>query len=195
MAKFETLPTIAFKHAPCAKPTELPLVVHLDDPALNVMIDFNHTKPLTISPNKPIDEALEEMKISGVHMLLVLDQDANVMGLISTEDILGEKPINIIQEGRVTRGEILVKQVMIPESEIMAFDIDTLLLAKVGNVINTLKKLKEHYALVLKFSKDKSRLVCGLFSSSQISKQLHADVNNHLIGEARTLSELQKRHS
>lgn len=176
MPKYETLPTIPFKRSPVAHPVELPEIVHLDDPALAVLIDFKLTKPPIVSPELPIDNALNEMKISGVHLMLVTNEDKNVIGLIGTEDILGEKPIKLIQERRINRHEILVKMVMTNESDIVAFDFETLRYARVGNVIKTLKELHQHYALVIKFNSENKLIVRGLFSTSQISKQLHMDI-------------------
>jgi CBS domain-containing protein len=176
MPKYEILTTMAFTASTYAHPTELPEVVHWNDPALSVMIDFTQNKPPLISPETPIVEVLEEMKVHGVHVMLVVDQEEEVIGLISAEDILGEKPIQLIEERGLARDEILVAMVMLPETHITAFDIETLRHAKVGNVVNTLRELHQHYALVLK-NEYGHWIVRGLFSSSQISKQLHTDLN------------------
>lgn len=176
MAKFELLPTHPYHPSPCAHPIELPEVVHIDDPALMVMIDFKQSKPPLISPDAAIDHALNEMKISGVHLMLVINKQEQIIGLISSEDILGEKPITLIQERRISRPEILVKMVMIPANQIIAFDMDDLRHARVGNVVNTLQQMRHHNALVLKTNEKGQTLVRGLFSTSQISKQLHMDI-------------------
>lgn len=194
MAKYETLDTIAFTASHCIRPLELPEVVHLDDPALMVMIDFKQIKPPLIAPEAPVDQALNEMKISGVHLLLVADKEDRIIGLISSEDILGEKPITLLQERRINRAEILTRMVMTPAENILAFDFDLLRHARVGNVVNTLKKLRQHYALVVKVDANGQQLVRGLFSTSQISKQLHMNINN-VITEAGTVAELHKRHT
>ncbi len=195
MTKFEILPTIPFKKAHVAHPLTPPEVVHLEDPALSVMTDFRQTKPPVTTPDTPIDDALNEMKISGVHLMLVIDDTENVIGLISSEDILGEKPIKLIQERRISRDNILVKMVMIPAEALVAFDIETLKIARVGSIINTLKESRLQHALVVRCeSSDHKSLVRGLISMSQISKQLHMDVRNS-IRQAETIAELQKRHS
>lgn len=195
MTKFETLPTISFKKSHVAHPVTPPEVVHLEDPALSVMIDFRQTKPPISTPDTRIDDTLNEMKVSGVHLMLVIDETENVIGLISSEDILGEKPIKLIQERRVGRDQITVKMVMTPADSMVAFDIETLKIARVGSVINTLKELRLQHALVMRCeNSDHKSLVRGLISMSQISKQLHMDVRNS-IRQAETIAELQKRHS
>ena len=131
MAKFEILPTIPFHQAPYMKPDQPPEVVHLEDPAMTVMIDFKYAPTSRINPNASIDFALNAMKNDSIHAMLVTDPNENVIGLISSEDILGEKPIKLLEERRIEREEILVKMIMLPEFDIIAFDIESLRLARV----------------------------------------------------------------
>ena len=95
MAKtYQPIPVISlnagshFSHPPT--PTD---VAHLDDPAINVTNDFNTAHPITISPDAPIPEAAMEMRVCSTHLRLVVDSEDIVTGLISSEDILGEKPM------------------------------------------------------------------------------------------------------
>lgn len=194
MPKYEILPTTSFSVSPVMQPMDLPEVVHMEDPALMVMIDFKLSKPPLIDPNTSIDDALDEMKISEVHQLLVADEDNNIIGIVGSEDIVGEKPIKLIQERRINRGEIMVKMIMTRAEEILAFNIEDLKHARVGNVVNTLKERRQHYALVIKIDDQGKFLVRGLFSTSQISKQLHMNIANGISGAA-TIAELQKRHT
>ena len=174
-------------------PVRLPEMVHINDSALDVMLDFSLCQPFTIKPEQFIDDAATEMKMRSVHMLLVATEACQVIGLISSEDILGEKPIKLSQERRVARQKIMVKMVMVPQTKILTFDIDTLQHAKVGHIVNTLKKHQQHYALVVKNNgRGTAHIIKGLFSTSQISKQLHIDINNPLIS-AEAILEQQKK--
>ena len=47
-----------------ARPPELPRLVHLDSPALEVMTDLRVVHVVTIGPEVSIDEALETMKLA-----------------------------------------------------------------------------------------------------------------------------------
>jgi len=194
MSKFDSLETTKLDaDSTFLHPTHLPEVVHMDDPALDVMIDFKQIRPATIGPNEPIDDALNEMKLKGVHLLLVTNRNQNVLGLISTEDILGEIPILLTTQKRIPRADILVKMVMIPQKDIIALDIETLRNVKVGNIVNTLQTNNSHYALVVRQNEqEKTQFVRGLFSSSQISKQLHMAITNS-ITEADSVAELRER--
>lgn len=167
-------------------------IVHMDDPALAVMTDFSLVLANTINQNETIDNALNEMKLHGVHMLLATDDEQTISGIISSEDLLGEKPIKLLQHSRVERSNITVKMLMTTIKDIIAFDIDTIQQARVGNIVTTMKAFKQHYALVLRTKGDNAPFIRGLFSTSQISKQLHKDIAS-LIFKAESISELQKR--
>ncbi len=172
-----------------------PEVAHMTDPALDVMTNFDKVPPTTIRPDETIDFALMEMRVSGEHVLLVVDRDDNVVGLISSGDIQGAKPVKVIQEKRIKRNEIKVEMVMTPQNKIPTLDMEDLRHAKVGNVVQTLKELKQHYAVVVAIDEEnKKQTVHGLFSLSRIGKQLNIDVTS-LLPEAHSLAELQHLHS
>jgi len=195
MTKYEVLPTIQIdtNNAKLSSHSVLPELVYLDDPALTVMIDFNIFPAQTISADVSIDDALNKMKIEGVHLLLVINDTGDILGIVASEDILGEKPIMIQQERRIDRNQILVSMIMTPANKIIAFDINTVKDFKVGHIVNTLKSFQQHYALVAKISdKDNNQIIRGLFNTSQISKQLHMDIANSSANS--TVSDLRNKY-
>lgn len=192
MAKYEILKTVTLSpsHAYLRSERE-PQVVHLDDPALAVMTDFTQQHPHTISPDEPMDNALNEMKLHGVHLLLV-EKNESIIGVISSEDILGEVPITIIQERRIKRSQVLVKMIMTGINKIAAFNYKDIERAKVGNIVVTLKSLRTHYALVTSDEENNQQLLRGIFTTSHVSRQLHKHIADS-IAKAQSVSELQKR--
>lgn len=178
MAKYEALPTITIHpdHTKLEK-QHLPELVHLEDSALSVMIDFSKTPPYTIKPEDNMEHAIEEMEVTGTHLLLVVNAEGDFHGVLSSQDVLGEKPIKIIQERRVTRDQILVKTIMVPHTQIIAID-DTLLQhTHVGHIVKTLHEHHKQYALVVTASTDKkTQKVRGIFTMAQLRKQLHMDL-------------------
>lgn len=193
MVKFELIPTVQLSIEDTQlRQQELPELVYLDDPAFSVMMDFSQTTPHVINQRELIDDALNEMKLKVTNLIVVTNRFNKVVGMLASEDILGEKPIKIMQEGRIPRDQITVKMVMVPVSEIPAFELDSLSHARVGNVVNTLKELKAHYAFVIRTENENQHIVLGLFNISQISKQLHTDIENSMT-QAESVSELQKR--
>jgi CBS-domain-containing membrane protein len=180
MAKYELLKTVQLSaENTFLRASNLPELVYLDDPAFAVMCDFSLLPPRMISADETMDDALNEMKFNGVHLLLVQGKDNNIIGVIGSEDILGEQPIKLIQEKRIKRSQITVRTLMTPVEKIAAFDMKALEHAKVGHIITTLKTLRTHYALVIaNHTADGAQILRGIFTTSQISRQLHMDISD-----------------
>ena len=171
--------------------SELPELVHLDDPALNVMRDFSFHHPSTCSESTLLNEAIAIIKTSHDYMLLVLNQDNRPIGILSSSDLFGEKPIQIQQQKRIERELIQVHMLMTHIETLPIYNYETIHHARVGNVVNSLKKLHALYALVGQHT-DQGPILRGLFTTSQINKQLHHEINNKLL-KAESVSELNKR--
>ena len=65
--------------------------LNMDSPAVAAMTNFAHDCPVTVSPERPIDDALQDMIRAGIRALLVLEE-GHVKGLITSYDIPGERP-------------------------------------------------------------------------------------------------------
>lgn len=173
-----------------AQPVELPEVLHWDDTAFQAMVDFKYIKAPTISPDDGIDEALLSIKNTPFHVLLVVNKDEQVLGIITGEDLLGEKPLKAIQHRQLKRSDIVVRMVMTSQPEILALDVADLKHAKVGHIVETLHAHKQHYALVIGNETSHPPIIRGLFSLTLLSKQLGQDVVSD-ISQAHSLAELQ----
>lgn len=196
MAKYESLPTTnIFPNGTMLHAHQLPELVHMDDPALSVMTDFMQRPPHTVRPTDTMDHAISEMEMSGVHLLVVVNGEGHFQGIISSEDVWGEKPIKLIQERRVDRDQVLVEMIMVPHTNITALDFAKIKLAKVGNIVKTLLEHKQHYALAVSPSSrhPNMQIIRGIFTTTQISKQLHKNIDDVFLG-TESFSELQKRH-
>lgn len=193
MPKYELIDTFSLSaqntvlHSP-----HMAEIVHLNDPATSVMIDFAEFKPITVTGALPMTEALNEMKIQDIHFLLV-KSDKNIMGMVCSEDILGSKPIKIIQERRIDRSKVTVKMLMAPIEKIITFKLKAVQQSRVGNVVATLQEYQKHYALVVDDEESNDeQVLCGMFSTWQISRQLHMDLEDP-IRTAKSISELQRK--
>jgi hypothetical protein len=178
-------PGVTFVH-----PIVPPTILHWDDPALHAMLDFKYLKADTITADEPIDFALLHVKNSFSHISLVVDKEQRVVGLISVEDLLGEKPVKTIHERRLARKDVVVRMVMTPNHEILVMDFEDLRHAKVGHIIETLRLHKQHYAVVIKYDENHHPIIRGLFSASLLSRQLGQDVMSNSM-TAHTIAELQ----
>ena len=143
----------------------------LDARALPVMTDFAIVPAATVEPEASVDDANRSMIRRGVRSLIVVDHADRVLGIITATDILGERPMQIALERRVKHDEILVREIMTPSDRMEALPIDSLLDAKIGHVVATLRKAGRQHALVVETSPG-GDVVRGVFSLSQIASDL-----------------------
>lgn len=145
-----------------------------DSPALDVMTDLRRVEALTTTDDVEIDSAQKMMIDYGVRSLIVVDAAHRIIGIITATDILGDKPMQLINERGLLHSDILVRDIMTPAAKIDVIDLTDVLSAKVGRVIETLKHSGRQHALVVDQTTDGRQLVCGIFSSTQIARQLVA---------------------
>ena len=163
--------------------------VALDSPALLVMTDLKRVAAAVISPQDTMERAHAFMMQRGVRMLLALDDRQNLAGIVTTNDILGEKPVAVVQERRIRHDEILVADVMTPAERLDAFDMHAVQSAQVGQVVASLQRARRHHAIVVQTSADGTREVRGIFSLSQIARQL--GIALQLPAEAKSFAEIE----
>ena len=160
--------------------------VTLESAALEVMTDLKRTTPATIRPQAPLGAANQFMITRGVRLLLVVDDAERVLGVLTASDILGERPMRVAIDRGLRRDELTVADIMLPAEQVEVIALDDVANARVGHVLETLRRAGRQHALVL----DAERMVRGIFSLSQIARQLGVSVATS--GEvARTFSEIE----
>jgi CBS domain-containing protein len=162
--------------------------VTLDDPATNVMTDLRSVTAVIILSGDTVDEAHRRMIQRGVRLLLVVDQDRLVVGLITATDILGEKPMQVVAQRAMRREDLLVRDIMTPHSHLEVLDIADVRAAKVGHIVATLKRSGRQHAVVVQREGGRCT-VCGLFSATQIARQLGVAIATSEL--ARTFAEIE----
>lgn len=156
-----------------ARPAQqLPERVTLDDPAFSVMTDLKVVSVINVRSMASMDSANARMIRYGVRMLLVLDGADKVAGLITATDILGDKPIRFLQHMGGAHADILVRDVMTAQRELEVMKLPDVAVAKVGQIVATLKQAKRHHGIVIEDGSDGDQVVRGLFSATQIARQL-----------------------
>ncbi|MFC1603297.1 CBS domain-containing protein [Pseudomonadota bacterium] len=149
----------------------------LNDPAMYVMTDFNIMPPFAIGPTASIDAANAKMIASGIRMLFVTGSDGTLFGIVTANDVLGEKPVRYLHEHSGTREDIMTQDIMTPHSELQALKLLDVEMSTVGDVIETMKKLQRQHVLVVETSETKSgESIRGLFSSTQITRQTGVEI-------------------
>lgn len=167
----------------------LPGRVTLEDPALNVMTDLQKVSVITVRAKTPLEKAHDKMKRYGVRTLLVLDESDKVLGLLTTTDILGEKPMRFLQQMGGTHADIIVRDIMTPQRELEVLNWQDVSSAKVGHVLATLKAAGRQHAMVVEEREGVPQAVRGIFSATQIARQLGVKIE--ITEVARTFAEIE----
>ena len=164
--------------------------VALESPALSVMTDLRKMRPATIEPRATIDEAREHMRRSGVRLLLVMDQPPHLEGVITLNDILGERPMQFTLERAVRHAEIRVSDMMTPREDLEVHLLDDVERSRVGDVVAFLRKSGRQHALVAEPLSEANVRIVGIFSGTQIARQLGMPVDPALL--ATSFAELER---
>lgn len=147
-------------------------------PALAVVTDFHKVLALTVSPDRHIDDALRDMIVGGVRSLLVT-QDGRVVGLVTAADILGERPIQFLQDptcdGTPCRhSDIHVRDIMTPRDQLKTIDFDEIRTRTIGDVAGEFRGSSLTHVLVMQSVDSQDAEVRGILSRSRIARE--ADV-------------------
>jgi signal-transduction protein with cAMP-binding, CBS, and nucleotidyltransferase domain len=152
-------------------------LVRAESPALCVMTDLKQVSAATTGPDVTLAQATQTMISRGVRLLLVVDRDNEVLGLITARDTQGERPVQLIQKQGGKFGDLLVKDLMCPREAIDLMDIDDVLHAKVRDIVATLEVLKRQHAIVGEHDPITHQMrIRGIFSATQIGRQLGAAI-------------------
>jgi CBS domain-containing protein len=173
-----------------AQPTQAVLErVRIDSPALEVMTDLTRVTAVIILPGDTVDEAHRRMIQRGVRLLLVVDQDRRVHGIVTANDVLGEKPVRIAVQRGVPRSEIQVRDIMTERERLEVLDLRDVQSSTVGHIVATLKAAGRQHTLVVDQDARGRQRVRGVFSATQIARQLGIVITTEAV--ARTFADIE----
>ena len=167
-----------------------PKPVKADAPAIEAMTDLRQVAAATIGAGATLAQATQLMIARGVRLLIVIDAERRIEGLITATDTMSERPITLLRERGGRHGELTVADLMTTRGAIDVLDIATVLRAEVGHVIATLKDAGRQHALVLE--KDQltgEQIVRGIFSATQVGRQLGVPIHGFEV--AHTFAEIE----
>lgn len=152
--------------------------VTMESPAVEVMTDLRVLDPVTVDDDASVEDAHRLMVGRAIRLLFVIDENSNLVGLVTAKDILGERPMQRIHEQGRRHNEILVRDVMTPRAELESLLLRDVEHANVGQLIATMKRYGRQHALVIeKNPQTGHHEICGLFSTSQIARRLGISLN------------------
>lgn len=142
------------------------------EPAARVMTDFMRDLPFTVPADRLIDDALRDMMVAGVRALFVVRSD-RVVGLITSYDIQGERPLQFLAASGFSRhDEIVVGHVMTPWDEVPKLDMTWVSGVQVAAVDRYFQRTFVSHAAVIERGDGGEEIIRGLFSRTRIDRQL-----------------------
>ena len=176
--KFQPLPTIPHEDKNLKfNRYRFPELVHDTDPASDIMIDFTRTPPVTVRPENTFDSLLQLVQSKHHDVLLVIDDEQQLAGLISASYLLSSKPIRYMTNNQLHHDQVTATMIMTAVDHILQIDRKLLTHAKIGNIIQTLCQAQKNYALVTTNDSKHSRLIDGIFALPVINKHMMDEVS------------------
>ena len=148
-------------------------------PALEAMTDLATEAAHVVTTGRQIDEALRDMVAFGVRLLLVV-HDHEVLGVITSYDISGERPIQFLQDpfrsGKPHRhADVTVADIMTPIGEIRPLRLAWVARATVADVAALFQQRPDTHLLVAEDEPGAGVVIRGIFSRSRLERQLDLD--------------------
>src|SRR5258708_18111009 len=143
------------------------------DPAVLAVTDFTREHPVTIDPERQIDDALDDMMRMGVRALLVV-RDQRIVGLITSYDIQGERPLQFLQSSTYSlHRDIRVAHIMTPWHVLTAINWETLQTMRAGDLLQVLDHAGLTHIIVVEADRaGASCMVRALVSRARLVRQL-----------------------
>ena len=116
--------------------------------------------------------AMTKLKQSGSNLLLVHNDQQQIIGLISSADISGEKPTKFVKDTGKKRDELKVKHLMTSIENIPTISTQEAVKAQIGDILQTLNSVASEYVLVAT-QEDSNTAIRGVFSARTIAKSLN----------------------
>lgn len=176
----------------CARPFfSAPNPVTISSYALEVLTDFRFVSAGVIRADIDIDMATQKMIARGMRSLLVVDAQEDVIGIITSRDLIGDRPYDVMKRRGVLFADVLVREVMTGADQIEVMALQDVLHARVGDIVATLKNSGRQHALVVEEESVSGKAtIRGVFSASQIARQLGIVLQQHEL--AQTFAEIDR---
>ena len=161
----------------------------LNDPALSLLTDLHHGPCVVARQDDGLDETLHLMQRAGVRMVFVSGANADLVGLCTADDLLGERPVLRASVHHVPHDELRVADVMTPVTQWDTIDLVEVRTAKLGEVAATMHDHGLRYLIVTQHKDDKV-VLRGLFSARRLEQALDTKIESDL--HSRSFAELEQ---
>ena len=141
-----------------------------EDSALSVFTDFREHVPQSVNEDDSASEAEHSMRTTHVRMKVVLDQNGEMAGAISLNELDEQHFFRIFQQEGLKRDEVKVKDLMMPRDKLQALSYSELSRASVQNLLDTLRQNYQQHCIVVDSEHEQIR---GVISATDIARRLH----------------------
>lgn len=183
---FKTLPLSSMTTAP-----ELPKVQRMalaHEPALSLLTDLHHSACVVAHQQDGLDQTLHLMLRAGVRMVFVADASGALVGMVTADDIQGERPVVHASSRLVPHRELTVADVMVPVTQWDTVDLANVRTARLGDIAETLHEHGLRYLLVTQ-KKNGKTVLRGLFSARRLEMAMNTTIEPDL--HSRSFAELE----
>jgi len=143
------------------------------DPAILAITDFTREHPATVDAERQIDDALNDMIRLGVRALLV-HKEQRIIGLITSYDIQGERPLQFLQSSNYKHHrDIRVTDIMTPWENLLTVNWARIQSACAGDLYKVFEETGLTHLIVIEHDQDNSSaIVRALVSRTRLERQL-----------------------
>jgi len=145
-----------------------------DAPAILALTDFRSAPVVTARYDATIDDALNQMKLSGARFAFVVGADRQLLGSITSYDIQGEKPMQYMMsvgcsETTCAWADVQVENIMEPMAQWPVLEYADVTAMTASAVAALLAASNRRYIVVVEpASGNDARQVRGLFSAARL---------------------------
>lgn len=145
----------------------------LNSPALTVVTDFKHNQPNIVAASTTARDALDMMQQEQTKLKLVVDHDAELVGLLHLDQLSDQSIMRRIAFGD-SRNDITVADLMRPRERIKALAYQQLQHCSIADVVNTLQSSGEQHCVVVD---RESHQIRGVISAQDIARRLRMQLH------------------
>lgn len=186
LTEFQRVPLSRFAgHALLPQPQ---LHASLTDPATSLLTDLRLAPCVTVDHRDGIAPTLHVMQRARVRMAFVTGVGGELVGLVTADDLQGERPLLCAMADHVSLEELTLEQVMTPLAEWQVVDAWQIEHTRLGNVAATMREHGLRYLLVVERSAQATE-IRGLISARRLEQALGIELGTRL--HSRSFAELE----
>ena len=165
-----------------------------EDPALSLLTDLCHSACVVAGHRDRLDQTLHLMMRAGVRMVFVAGADGALVGMVTAEDLQGERPVVRASSHHVSHSELTVSDVMVPLHRWPTVDLGRVRTARLGEIAATMHEHGLRYLLVTQ-TKHGQTTLRGLFSASRLERAMQTVIDSDLHSQSFAELEMALAHA